>query len=580
MFLLTDHFRMDKRQIAALFLGISAFVGAVFFVMFLIPRSELASQFILGLSTSRVLVGIVFMGLLLINIVAMLLAAMNLGPWQKELEKNITSFFLNKQTAVMMALYAVLILTGTFLLLVIPPVIGPLVFLEWVSARLGIFLIWIFFADLLLIILLRFVAAETLNNNQAVARLDEILTYVSLFVMVFVLYAHFAALIGWVNKTKYSFWDLLAGALLKGKLYIENPPYTHDLTFFNGKWYVPMPPLPAFLFLPIAYLIGAENMSTSYLSMVLSAINGVLVLLILKQLVKHRWINLSGNGMFWLVVVFLFGTPHLWVGISGRGWYVSQILTVLFLALAIYAALRGWSAWLVATFIAIAMLARPNSLMTWPFVFAISMQVLKENQGRIEFKQAILWGAKTILPIALAITALLTYNYLRFNNFLDFGYTTVNAGPDIVQNVQTYGLFSPHFISWNLQVMLLKMPRIHWGAPWPTNPRGATWPIDPTTTGMSIFATTPSLLYLFRRYPKQWWVLGAWIAVLFNIIMLSFYSNTGAAQFGYRYILDFIVPIMTMLAIGLGKKVPWHFIVLVLLSIVINMYGAYWFMNG
>ena len=577
---LLDNFQMKKKQITALFLGISAIVGVILLALFLFPRSEPGNQLMLGLSASRVFIGVIFAGLLLINIVAMLLAAMNLGPWQKELEKNVTGFFLDKQTIVMMALYAVLILSGAFLLLIIPPVIRPLSFLEQVSTRLGSFLGWIFFASLLLIVLLRLIAAETLHNNRAVTRLDEILTYVSLFLVVFVLYAHIAALIGWVNKTKYSYWDLLTGAFLKGKLYIENPPYTHDLTLFNGKWYVPMPPLPAFLFLPIAYLVGAANFSTSYLSMVFSAINGVLVLLILKQLVQRKWIHLSRNGMFWLVVVFLFGTPHLWVGISGRGWYVSQILTVLFLALAIYAALRSWSAWLVASFIAIAMLARPNGLLTWPFVFAISMQILKENQGRIELKQAILWSAKTVLPIVIAIIGLLTYNYLRFDNFLDFGYTTVNAGPDIVQNVQTYGLFSPHFIPTNLQVMLFKMPRINWGAPWPANPRGAIWPIDPTTTGMSIFLTTPPLLYLFRRYPKQWWILGAWAAVLFNIIMLSFYSNTGSAQFGYRYILDFLVPLVAMLAVGLGKRVPWHFIALVLVSIAINIFGAYWFMNG
>lgn len=579
MSLLVD-FHMKKKQITALFLGVSAIVGAVFFVIFLIPRSEPGSQLILGLSASRVLIGIVFMGLLLVNIVAMFLMMMNFGHWQKELEKNVTGFFLDKQTIVMAALYAVLILTGAFLLLVIPPVIRPLTFLERVSARLGIFLGWIFCADLLLIIMLRLIASETLHNDQAMARLDEILTCVAIFLAVFVLYAHIAALIGWINKTKYSFWDLLAGAFLQGKLYLETPPYIHDLTLYNGKWYVPMPPLPAIVMLPLAYWIGAENISTSYLSMIFSALNGVLVLLILKQLIQRKWIELSKSGVFWLLVVFLFGAPHLWVGISGRGWYVSQILTVLFLALAIYAALRVWSAWVVSIFIGIAMLARPNSLMTWPFVFAISMQILKENQGRIEFKQAFQWSAKTILPIALAVIGLLAYNYLRFNNFLDFGYTTVNAGPDIVQNVQTYGLFSPHFILTNLQVMLFKMPRIHWGAPWPTQPRGAVWPIEPTTTGMSIFLTTPPLLYLFHRYPKQWWIMGAWTAVLFNIIMLSFYSNNGSAQFGYRYILDFLVPLITLLAVGLGKKVPWHFIVLVLVSILINIYGAYWFMNG
>lgn len=580
MTFLINSFHLNKRQAAAFFLGLSAAVGVILFIVFLIPRSEPGSQLIFGLSASRILFGIVFGALLLINIAAFLLAVLNAGSWQARLDASLAVFFSDYHTSVMIALYVILIFAGAFLLLAIPPIIRPLDFLETVSARAGSFAIWVFLADLILIVMLRSINAEVLLNDRVVAQLDEILLYIGVFLVIFVLYAHIAALIGWINKTKYSYWDLLAGALLKGRLYIENPPYTHDLTLFNGKWYVPMPPLPAFLLLPIAYLVGAENISTSYLSMVFSAINGVLLLMILRQLVKRNWIVLSATGIFWLITMFLFGTPHLWVGISGRGWYVSQILTVLFLALATYSALRGWSAWLVGIFIAIAMTARPNSLMTWPFAFAISMQVTKEDHGKVDLKQAIQWCMKTVPPIALAVVGLLTYNYLRFDNFRDFGYVTVNAGTDIVHNVQTYGLFSPHFIPINLQVMLFKLPRINWGVPWPAHPKGAIWPIDPTTTGTSIFLVTPPLLYLFRRYPKQWWVLGAWTAVLFNVILLSLYSNTGAAQFGYRYILDFLVPLVTLLAIGVGKKVRWHFIVLVLISIVINIYGAYWFMNG
>ena len=97
---------------------------------------------------------------------------------------------------------------------------------------------------------------------------------------------------------------------------------------------------------------------------------------------------------------------------------------------------------------------------------------------------------------------------------------------------------------------------------------------------MSIFLTTPSLIYLFQRYPKQWWIMGAWVAILFNIILLSLYHTTGAHQFGYRYILDMLVPLILMVAVGMSKKIPWHFIILVLASIVINMYGADWFMNA
>ena len=562
---------MKKKHIAALFLGINAITGIILFTLFILPRSEPGNQLILGLSASRVFVGFIFLVLLLVNVAAVLITILDLGPRQQELESRLTGFFLSYKSQVMVILYAVLILTGTFLLLAIPPIIRPLSFLEPTSVRLGSFIGWIFLASLSLIIMFRVIASSTLRGAQIVKQLDEILIVAALFMAIFILYAQFAALIGWINKTRYSFWNLLAEQFVQGKIYLENPLFTHDLTFYKGNWYVPMPPLPAILMMPFAYLTEARNISTSYLSMFFSAINGVLLYLILKQLNKLKWINISTVAIFVLVTIALFGTPHLWVGISGRAWFVSQIVTLLFLALAIFAALSSWSAWLVGTFIALAMMARPNSLMSWPFVFAISMQLLKENQGKVEFRQMVQWSAKTIPPIALSIVGLLSYNYLRFENILDFGYTTLNGDPTIIYNVQTWGTFSPHFILTNLQVMLFKFPWIH---------LGGQWPIEPSSIGMSIFLTTPPLIYLFRRYPNQWWIMGAWAAVFFNVALLSLYHNTGMHQFGYRYILDFLISLIVLLAVGLGKKIPWHFILLALASVAINLYGAYWFMNG
>ena len=571
MSVLIDKLQREKKQTATIFLWTSTVAGIILFVLFVLPRSEPGNQLILGLSASRVFIAIIFLGLLLANIGVALFTTLESGPRQEEWKNKLSGLLSRRQTMVMVTLYTVLILTGAFLFLIIPPIIRPLSFLESVSARLGTFIGWVFLASLLLFIMLRVISAESLQKTQVVERLDQALTLTGLFLVTFFLYSHFADLIGWVNKTRYSYWNLLAGQFIHGKLYLENPPSNHDLTFYNGHWYLPPPPLPAILMMPLAYLIGAENISTSYLSMFFSAINGVLVYLILTQLNKRKWINISTTGIFILVTVFLFGTPHLWVGISGREWFVSQILTVLFLALAVYAALRSWSAWLVGALIAIAITSRPNSLMTWPFVFAIAMQLLKETRGKIDLKQAIQWSLKTIPPIALAVGGLLFYNYIRFGNFLDFGYTTINGDPDVVYNVQNWGTFSPHFIWTNLQVMLFKLPWIH---------LGGRWPIEPSSIGMSIFLTTPPLIYLFRRYPKQWWIIGAWAAVFFNVVLLILYHNTGSQQFGYRYILDFLLPLIALLAVGLGRKIPWHFVLLVLASVAINLYGANWFMNG
>jgi hypothetical protein len=323
--------------------------------------------------------------------------------------------------------------------------------------------------------------------------------------------------------------------------------------------------------IPLAYLLGAGKISTAFFSMFFSAANAVLVFLILDQLIRRQWIELSRTGVLWLVLLFAFGTPHLWVGISGRFWFVSQILTVTFLGLAVYAALKSWSPWIVGICIGLAVGTRPNGLMSWPFVFAITMQIIKEERGNIDFKRILAWSIKSVIPIIITVLGLLLYNYARFENFLDFGYTTLNGDPVILHNAQTYVLFSTHYIYYNLQVMLFYLPKIHWGGRWLILPSGA---------GMSIFLTTPALIYLFHRYEGKWWILGAWAAVFFNFILLSMYHNTGKDQFGYRYILDALVPLITLLAASLGKKVPWHFKLLLFLSIVINLYGTNWFMNG
>jgi hypothetical protein len=61
---------------------------------------------------------------------------------------------------------------------------------------------------------------------------------------------------------------------------------------------------------------------------------------------------------------------------------------------------------------------------------------------------------------------------------------------------------------------------------------------------------------------------------------MDFGHNTGAHQFGYRYILDAIIPLLALLAAALGQKIRWHFVLLLLISIAFNIYGAYWFING
>jgi hypothetical protein len=581
------------------------------------------------------IVGGVFALLLTASAAALFLSTGRLWPWQETLEGKLDLLLSSKNHLyyAFTLLYGIALATAVALLLTILPVSKQFLFLQAVILRLSGLTLWIFAASVLGIILLALLYREVILKDgflspikttvwilllltayilvvmdyQAALYLRSLKRFESpliglgifllawawlsehvtswrygelikriflltgIFLVTLVLYQHIAAWINWVHKSSYSYWNLLAEQLLHGKLYLENPPTTHDLTLYHGNWYIPNPPVPAMLMLPLAFFIPAAEISAGDFSMFFCAVNTVLIFLILDQLIQRRWIKLSQNSALWLVALFAFGTNHLWVGINARIWFLSQILTVTFLAFATLAALKAWPAWLVGASMGLAIGARPTSIATWPFVFAIAMQIIKDEAGNVNLKQALAWSIQSLIPLGLAIAGLLLYNQARFDNFLDFGYTTINGNPTIVKNAQTYGIFSPHFIPSNLDVMFLYAPIIQWDAP---------WPILPSTTGMSIFLSTPPLLYLFHRYERKYWILGAWVAVFLNFALLAMYHNTGSDQFGYRYILDAIVPLIALLATTFDRKIPWHFILLTVLSIVINIYGANWFMNA
>lgn len=558
----------NPRQFARWIFALMLVPGVPIFADFVGKPSEPGNQFLFGLSQTRFVIGVLFAFLLLVNIGALLWVSYDPGGRKLERLLNRLHAYIPGFT---LLLSVAIVFQGALLLGIIPPVIRTLIFLEPVTARLGGLLAWLFLAASLLFLWLRFTYRDVLQENKIVRNAERLLLLASLFLVTFFAYEHLLIWMGGANQSRYSYWNELADSFLQGHLYLQNPSQTHDLTFYNGKWYVPMPPIPAVLMMPLASIIGGQSINTSDFSILISAVNAVLVYLVLEQLVQRKWIALSLTGMLLLVLLFAFGTPHLWVGIRGRAWFVSQVVTVFFLALAVLGALKSWSPWLVGLCLGLAVMARPNGAMTWPFVFAIAMQILKEERGVVTVNDAFKWSLKSALPVVMTVAGLLLYNAARFDNPWDFGYATISGDPTVVANAQTYGIFSLHYIPANLKAMLLTVPALQ---------PGERWPILPSTTGMSIFLATPPLIYLFHLYERRWWILGAWLAVAFNFVLLVLYHNTGAHQFGYRYILDAIVPLIAMLAVSLGRNIPWHFVLLLSLSIIFNIYGAYWFING
>jgi hypothetical protein len=620
------------------FLGFLWILGMTFLVLYLRQPSETGNQVLFGLSAARLLAGggfallITFTGAVCISLFHPF--AWSSRMWEK-LDRVLESG--NGLFGFTTMLYGLALLLGGLLLLGILPVAKQAEFIIGVIQGLFLPILWAFTAALILggLLAYRFKdspgAGNFLSPLRCVAwlwlflcsytlllgyyraaayashldnaeipllwlgfyfsawalihtaarksrRRDEInraLFLAGIFLSVFVLYGHLAAWSDWTHKNKFEYWDSLALQFLNGKLYLAEGSVTnfttHDLTLHNGKWYVPIPPLPAVLMMPVMLFAKPQEVFMGDVSMLFGALNAVLVYLVLSRLAARQWIAASKTTIFLLVVLFSFGTNHLWVSIMGEVWFVSQAVTVTFLALAALSALHGQSPWVTGALLGAAMLARPNSLMTWPLLFAVAMQIEKDEGAAFDFKRMAAWTIRSAVPLGLAVAGLLIYNYLRFEDFMDFGYVTISGEPGIVRNAQTYGLFSPVYIPHNLEVMFLLLPNIR---------LGDAWPIQPSLEGMSVFLSTPVLIYLIRRYEKQWWIAGAWLSILLGFTLLVMYHNTGAAQFGYRYILDMIVPILALLPLGLPKRLPWHFYALWLGSIAMNIYGTAWIINA
>jgi hypothetical protein len=420
--------------------------------------------------------------------------------------------------------------------------------------------------NIFLLVCLLLLAGLWIWLDYGIRALKTYLTALAIFVFSFVIYRAATFVVERPNTPAKAYFDLLADAWLHGRLYLTDPGQTHDLTLYQGQWYVANPPMVAVLMVPWIKMYTVAGVNTVIFSIVFGAANIALVFIILEMIAARGWTRLSTGGNLWLTALFGFGTVHFYLSIVGKMWFMSQTVTVTFLALAVLFAISSRPPWLVGMMLGFGIVARPNIALAWPLVFGIAAQIQKDATGRLDWRRLVGWTVLSGIPMAMGVAVLLGYNYIRFNDILDFGYLTENVADFMAGDLKKYGTFNTHFIRRNLQVMFLGLPE------WDPICRR----VVPQQQGMSMFLATPALVYLVKSLRRSPWVLGAWGAVLALIAMISTYYNTGAWQFGYKYMLDFAVPVVMLLALAAGKRVSWLFRILIFLSIAINIIGVLW----
>lgn len=366
----------------------------------------------------------------------------------------------------------------------------------------------------------------------------------------------------------YPYYNYLADAFLHGQLNLRLiPPLTRDLSFHAGLYYLYWGPLPGILLMPFVLLFGV-GASDILQSLILGTISAGLFALLLRKACLCEVISLTRIQRALLVILFVLGSPETPLPMVGRVWEISSLLTVTFALLAFLAAfsLQGRRAFLW-TGVGIAGVAMTRISGIFIAVF-LAWFLLRKYWG-LRWKALLRLSLSGIAPVAAALLLLAAYNMLRFGSPLDNGLNYQLSDPQFVDNAHRYGFFNLHYIWPNLYYQFLVYPFSlingsfaveGWG--------GSLFLLSP------LFFAAPFALWQDRRSPITWVLL---VAILLLAVPLMVNIAPGTLQFGPRYTLDLILPLVLLTASGMRRWPNLLVGVLVAIAVLHYLIGALMF---
>jgi hypothetical protein len=251
-------------------------------------------------------------------------------------------------------------------------------------------------------------------------------------------------------------------------------PYICDAIIYSGNYYFLQEPLPAvFHMISIKFL---DRPLPTGIAIILAAIGCSIVMwLILLELWKVYFPDSSGWPFLWTWLAFAAGAAQLYIVSRPVVYNESIAFGVFFLVCASFYFIKSLDTHrylirvlLCGSFIGAAILCRLTLVIyAGPFCAAIFINHLMRKKN---MREPILAAVYFSLPVIFFVAVLLSYNYLRFGDFLDFGRKYV-----VLPNWFFYqycckngNFFRLEHIPYNLRTYLLSLPELHWrhGLPW------------------------------------------------------------------------------------------------------------------
>lgn len=368
---------------------------------------------------------------------------------------------------------------------------------------------------------------------------------------------------------KLDYFNPLAQSLLHFRLDIPNPGSTYDLLQYQGRWYTRWGPLSALFLIPFQIIKG-RYIPIVYISVLFASLTVCLFYLLILRIKKDFIPRMSLFDVLCFVTLFAFGTSQFYVGTLSSVWHVDQIISSFFGTLGIYIifkkGLRNKDYFLSAFFISLTLLGRITvaGLLALPIFLYVYHKEIRSAK-----KFLLLLGT----PIIVFLSLLFVFNYARFNNIFDYGYKYIHEASYLEQIRKQNGVISLQNIPANAWYMFLEIPKLS------LDPKIH---FDINLKGNSIFFLTPAFLTVFlanpflRRRKKiliNPYIVGSIISVAVILSSILLYYSTGWIQFGYRYTLDFTVPLLILCIFGIKGKVNSLFAISIIMSIIAYILG-------
>jgi len=326
------------------------------------------------------------------------------------------------------------------------------------------------------------------------------------------------------------------------------------------RHYVSFPPFPALVMLPL-FLVWGYNVNDVLFTILNAALNALLLFTLFEYLRTQRLSDRSWRENLFLALFFSFGTVNFFSAIRGEVWFTALIMGITLNTAYILFSIEARHPFLAGLMLGLGMATRTPIAFAAPF-FVLELFREGDRMRWPGWRRVIKDGLAFAAPVLVIGVALMAYNYARFENPFEFGHRYLANGTR--PSIREHGLFSFWFLKNNLAAAITNPPVIDGFPPF----------IHITRHGLSLFFCTPALLYVL--WPKRWSALARNVALaaFFVAIPNLFYQNTGWAQFGYRFALDFMPYLFVLLAVSGVSFASRTFKILVVISLLMNALGA------